>query len=121
MVYYIISIAIVAILWFLFNPTVRRIREINTLINKDRSVCDVIMGLKDWNVTPIDTGGLKMVITSSTMINALYITYKGERPNNEDIKVLHKELTNENSIVTKAHRANMPVEAYMRNMENNFD
>lgn len=113
---YIISIVAIAILWFLFNPTASRIREINALIDKDRSVCDVITKLEDWAVIPVDTGGLKIVLPSSPIIKELYITYKGERPTNADIKYLHWELTREDSVVTKAHKANMPVGAYLESV-----
>lgn len=113
---YIISIVAIAILWFLFNPTANRIRKINALIDKDRSVCDVIMSLDDWEVTPVNTGGLKIVLPSSPIIKELYITYQGRRPDNSDIKYLHWELTKEDSIVTKAHKANMPVGAYLESV-----
>lgn len=36
-------------------------------------------------------------------IYPLYITYNQQRPNNKEVKNLYWELTNENSIVTKAH------------------
>ncbi|MBO7280589.1 MAG: hypothetical protein J6V00_05420 [Bacteroidaceae bacterium] len=117
----IVTIAVVVVLWFMFNPTAKRIREINALIDKDRSVCDVITSLEDWAVIPVDTGGLKIVLPSSLIIKELYITYKGERPTNADIKYLHWELTREDSVVTKAHRVNMPVEAYMAGVANSFE
>lgn len=120
MVYIIIAVAAIFI-WFLFNPTANRIRKINALIDKDRSVCDVIMSLDDWEVTPVNTGGLKIVLPSSPIIKELYITYQGRRPDNSDIKYLHWELTKEDSIVTKAHGVNMPVEVYLENMTKAFE
>lgn len=118
---YIIATIAVLILWFLFNPTANRIRKINALIDKDRSVCDVITSLDDWEVTPVNTGGLKIVLPSSPIIKELYITYQGRRPENSDIKYLYWELTNEDSIVTMAHKANMPVEVYLENMAKDFE
>lgn len=120
MVYIIITVAAIFI-WFFFNPTANRIRKINALINKDRSVCDVIMSLDNWEVTPINTGGLKMALPSSPIIKELYITYQGRRPDNSDIKYLYWELTREDSIVTKAHKANVPVEVYLENMTKAFE
>ena len=120
MVYIIITVAVIFI-WFLFNPTANRIRKINALIDKDRSVCDVIMSLDDWEVTPVNTGGLKIVLPSSPIIKELYITYQGRMPNKSDIKHLYWELTKEDSIVTKAHKANVPVEVYLGNMAKAFE
>lgn len=115
MVYVILAVAVV-ILLFLFNPTANRIRKINKLINKDRSVCDFIIELKGWDVTPIAPigMGLRMVITNSQLIKELYITYKDRYPTNEEIKYLYNELTKETSVVTKAHKANMPVDKYIQ-------
>ena len=118
---YIILIVAIAILWFLFNPTANRIRSIQSLLNKDRSVSDVINSIDGWKISPIDGDGIKMLINSPLGIYALYITYKGERPDNDKIKELYEELTDENSIVTKAHMANMPVEAYMQDMTREFE
>ena len=47
-------------------------------------------------------------------IYPLYITYNQQRPNNKEVKNLYWELTNENSIVTKAHNMNVPVEDYIK-------
>lgn len=47
-------------------------------------------------------------------IYTLYITYNQRRPNNKEVKNLYWELTNENSIVTKAHNMNVPVEDYIK-------
>ena len=113
MIYIILAVVVVILLVF-FNPTAKRIRKINELIDKDRSVCDVIEALEGWQILPVDTGGLKIVLTTSHILNELYITYKGKRPTNEDIEYLYKELTREDSVVTKAHKANMPVDMYIR-------
>ena len=45
-------------------------------------------------------------------VYALYITYNGQRPTDQEIKTLHYELTNPDSIVTKAHKMDIPVEKY---------
>lgn len=113
MIYIVLAVAIL-ILYFFFNPMARKIRKINELIDKDRSVCDFIMTYVGWNVTPYEKWGLRMAITTSQMINELYITYNGERPTDEKINFLYNELTKETSVVTKAHKANMPVDMYIR-------
>lgn len=62
----------------------------------------------------MNTEGIQILIDPVVMpMYKLYITYKGKRPTNKEFKDLHNRLTNENSIVTKAHRMNMPVEAYL--------
>lgn len=106
-----IALVIYFILW---NPTARRIRDINRLLNKDRTVCDFIVSLDGWNISPTETDGLKTIITPIGMPRySLYITYKGERPSNAKIKELHYELTNINSSVSKAHKMNIPFEQYL--------
>lgn len=115
MIYIVLAVVAVILLVF-FNPTANRIRKINKLINKDRSVCDFIIELEGWDVTPIAPigMGLRMVITNSQLIKELYITYKDRYPANDEIKYLYKELTKEDSVVTKAHKANMPVDKYIQ-------
>lgn len=102
------------IVFFFFNPVTVRIRKIQSLLNKDRSVCDVINSLNGWRIDNSSDWGLKILINPVTMpVYTLYITYKNERPNNSEIKRLCYELTNENSIVTQAHKKNIPVEEYI--------
>lgn len=108
------AIVIVVLLLF-FNTNANRIRKINNIINKDRSVCDFIISLDGWNVSTTETGGLRIIITPIGMPRySLYITYKGERPSNDNIRELHYKLTNGNSIVYKAHKMNMPLETYVK-------
>lgn len=118
MIWFILAAVVVVVLWFVFfDPNTKRIRDIQRLLNIDRSVCDVINSLDDWEITPYNTIGLRIVIDPKVMpMYNMYITYKGENPSIEKIKELHFELTNENSIVTKAHKQGVPVETYMQNM-----
>ena len=106
------------IVWFLWNPNTKRIREIQTLVNKDRSVCDVIEGIQGWSISPIKSDALAILINPVGMpMFYIYIKYKNRRPTNEEIKVLHENLTNHDSVVQRAHRMNMPVENYIQYME----
>ena len=122
MIWFILAAVVVVVLWFVFfDPNTKRIRDIQRLLNIDRSVCDVIDSLDDWEITPYNTIGLRIVIDPKVMpMYNMYITYKGENPSIEKIKELHFELTNENSIVTKAHKQGVPVETYMQNMTMRF-
>ena len=109
-----LTIFIVGIAYFLFNPAAVRIRKIQSLLNKDRTVCDVINSFDGWSIDSLNSDGLKILIDPVVMpIYALYITYKGRRPTIDDLKDLHYRLTNKDSIVTKAHKMNMPVEKYL--------
>lgn len=112
---YLLGGLIASLIYFiLWNPTARRIREINKLLDKDRTICDFIISLGGWNVSTTETDGLKIIITPIGMPKYnLYITYKGERPSNAKIKELHYELTNINSSVSKAHKMNMSLESYI--------
>lgn len=97
-----------------FNPAAVRIRKIQSLLNKDRTICDVINSIDGWSIDNLTTDGLRILIDPVVMpIYALYITYKGKSPTSYEIKDLYHRLTNENSIVTKAHKMNMPVEDYL--------
>lgn len=122
MIWFILTAVIVVVLWFVFcDPNTKRIRDIQRLLNIDRSVCDVINSLDDWEIAPYNAIGLKIVIDPKVMpMYNMYITYKGKRPSNGKIKELHFVLTNEDSIVTKAHKQGVPVEAYMQDMEKGF-
>lgn len=122
MIYIVLAVAIL-ILYFFFNPMARKIRKINELIEKDRSICIFIMTYEGWNVSPIEgfcstseTWGLKIILSDcqNSKLKEKYITYNGERPTDEKINFLYNELTKETSIVTKAHKANMPVDMYIR-------
>lgn len=111
----IVLLVLIIIVFFLFNPNARRIRKIQALINKDRSVCDVVNALDGWKIDKSNQCGLRIIIDPVVMpMYSLYITYKGEMPSNKEIKNLYFELVNENSIVTKAHKLNMPVENYIK-------
>lgn len=105
---------VIVVLFVFFNANANRIRKINNIINKDRSVCDFIISLDGWNISPVKVDGLRIVITPIGMpVYDLYITYDGQRPSNDKIRELHYILTNSNSIVYKAHKMNMPLERYV--------
>lgn len=107
------AVVIVALLLF-FNTNANIISKINNIINKDRSVCDFIISLKGWDISPVEVDGLRIVITPMGLpVYHLYITYNGQRPSNDKIRELHYKLTNDNSIVYKAHKMNMPLESYV--------
>lgn len=111
----IVVVVVIAFLWLSFNPYARKVRTIQKLLNKDRTVCDVINMLDGWAITPTDKQGLRILIDPVVMpIYPLYITYHNHMPTDKELKYLHKVLTDENSIVTKAHEMNMPVENYMK-------
>ena len=113
MILKIIIIIVITLIYIIFNPASNRIRRINKIINKDRSVCDFINSLEDWYISPEDTNGLRILIDPVFMpMYPLYITYKRERPSNDEIKILYKKITNSNSPVTIAHSMNMPYENY---------
>lgn len=106
------AIVIVVLLLF-FNTNANRIRKINNIINKDRSVCDFIISLKGWNISPVEVDGLRIVITPMGLpIYHLYLTYNGQRPSNDKIEELYYQLTDTNSAVYKAHQLNIPFEQY---------
>ena len=66
--------------------------------------------------------GLRIMINPVVMpMYALYITYKERRPTNDEIKVLYNRLTSKDSIVTKAHEMDMPVENYIHWLKNNVE
>lgn len=112
--YIVIIIFVLGLYCLFFNPTTTRIRKINSIINKDRSVCDFINELNGWEISPIPSDGLRIVITPVVMPNYhLYILYNGERPSNEKIKDLYYELSNEQSAVVQAHKRNIPYEQYV--------
>lgn len=111
-----------AFLWFCFNPAARRIRKIQSLLNKDRTICDFINSLDGWQIDNINKDGLCIAINPEYMpLYYLYITYRGKRPTNEEIKILHHEMTKEDSIVTLSHKVNMPVEWYINWQEKLFN
>lgn len=121
-VFVIIIVVVVAIVLFaVFNPTTKRIREIQTLLNKDRTVCDYIDSLYGWSVDNVSSEGLRIVISPGYMpMYYLYITYNGERPSNKQIKQLHTSLFSPYfSPVVKAHNLNMPYEEYAQWEEDN--
>lgn len=113
------------LLYFVFfRPEVRKIRKIQSLINKDRSVCDFIQALPDWNIGPGETNKDGLVVLVDPVVMPIYkliITYKGNRPTSAQIKILHSELTNKNSIVQKAHKINVTVEEFMNKSISNMD
>lgn len=112
---YILILALGFVIYFMFNPTAVRIRKIQALLNKDRTVCDVINSINGWKIDNTSVDGLRILIDPKLMpIYPLYITYNLKRPTDLKIKELHHELTDANSIVTKAHKQNMPVEHYMK-------
>lgn len=114
----IVTVLVVFFAWFIWNPNTKMIRDIQTLVNKDRSVCDVIEQLDGWSVSPVKSDTLAILINPVGMpMFYLYISYKGHRPSNKEIKALHEELTNYDSVVQRAHRMNMPVENYIQYME----
>lgn len=71
--------------YFLFDPKSKRIRKIQSLINKDRTVCDFINLLKDWEISNIKKDALKIIVNPVNMpMYNLYITYKKRRPTNDE-------------------------------------
>lgn len=77
------------LIWFSSNPDAKRIRKIQSLLNKDRTICDFINTLDGWKIEPnlSSDRGLRIMINPVSMpMYALYITYKGRRPTNEEIK-----------------------------------
>ena len=112
---FIIIIVIVVIIWLHFNPYANRVRKIQKLLNFDRTVTDAINMLPNWEVSPFDKKGVRIAIVPQFIVAPyyLYITYKGDMPSGKELKMLIEELTSENSIVTKAHKLNMPVEQYI--------
>lgn len=112
---YILILVLGFVIYFMFNPTAVRIRKIQALLNKDRTVCDVINSINGWKIDNTSVDGLRILIDPKVMpIYPLYITYNLKRPTDQKIKELHHELTDANSIVTKAKKQNMPVEHYMK-------
>lgn len=109
------SAIIIAFWYFLFNPNVRRIRKIQSLINKDRSVCDIINSLDGWEISNTKTKDALMILVNPIFMPMyeLYITYRHHYPNHKEVKDLYWELTNENSIVKKAHNMGIPIEDYI--------
>lgn len=113
---------IVALL--IWNPTSRRIRRINSILNKDRSVCDFINDLDGWRIEPkandpAHGDGLRVIITPMGLpMYELYITYHGERPTNDQIKELYTKMTDENSPVMIAHSMGMPFDQFDSSLEN---
>lgn len=94
MKYIVILSVVLVVYWFLFNPTTKRIRKIQSLLNKDLSLCDVINSLNGWEIGPIQEDGLRIIINPASMpMYSLYITYRGKRPSNSEIKKLYFELT----------------------------
>lgn len=109
----ILIVVIVLLVAMLFNPSANRIREVQNLLNKDRSVCDFINELDGWSISPMEINGLKILINSPMGVYPLYITYNGERPSNDEVKELHAKMTSEYSDVTRAHESGYTYEAYM--------
>lgn len=109
-----VFIVVVGIIYALWNPTAKRIRKIQVLINKDRTVCDFINSLDGWSIGNIGTSGLRIMVDPVIIpMYALYITYKEEKPSNNEIKELYYALTNIKSDVHKAHQMNIPYEDYL--------
>ena len=81
MTFAICAAVVIIVLLVFFNDNANRIRKINNIINKDRSVCDFILSLDGWNVSTTETEGLRVIITPIWMPRySLYLTYKGKRP-----------------------------------------
>ena len=74
-----------------------------------------------WKINRMDNYGLRILVNPiiALPIYELYITYKNCRPTNSEIKLLYDELTKSDSIVTKAHKMNIPVESYIKSMNEN--
>lgn len=111
---FVVIAVVVALYCVFFNPTTTRIRKINNVLNRDRTVCDFINEIEGWDISPDKSDGLRIVITPPFGLAKyyLYITYNGERPTNDQIKKLHLELTRSNSMIVQAHKINMPYEEY---------
>lgn len=105
---------IVVLLLFFFNPKANRIRKINSIINKDRSVCDFIASLDGWNIDAFAVQGLRMVITPKGFpVYYLYITYNEKNPSDDKVWELYHSLTDPDSVVYRAHKINVPVDIYL--------
>lgn len=94
----------------------KRINDINEILQKDRSVCDFINSLEGWNISPIKSDGLRIPIKPSMPTLPeyyLYIVYDGVKPTDIKIKQLHEALIGKTSIVSQAHRQNIPYEQYV--------
>ena len=87
---FIILLLIAFVAYFFWNPTAVRIRKIQSLINKDRTVCDVINELEGWNIDNKKTDALRILVNSSISVYALYITRKGKDPTTNEIKRHYK-------------------------------
>lgn len=110
----IILIAFAFFIFFPFNLDAKRIRTIQNLLNKDRTICDVINSINGWKIDNTSRNGLRILINPKVMpIYPLYITYNQKFPTSKEIKALYHELTNPNSVVTKAHKMGIPVEEYL--------
>lgn len=76
----------------------------------------MINSLNGWEILPVNNetnDALVVIVNPVDMpMYKMYITYQNSRPTSKEIKLLHWELTNENSIVTKAHKLNIPVESH---------
>lgn len=115
MVIAICAAVVIVVLFVFFNANAYRIRKINNIINKDKSVCDFIISLDGWNISPVKVDGLRIIVTPIGMpVYDLYITYNGQRPSNDKIWELYQKLTDSNSIVYKAHKMNMPIERFLK-------
>ena len=117
----IIAVTIFLVCYMFFSATTRRIRKIQSLINKDRTVCDYIETLSGCNVCSekLSKEGLAILVKPIAMpLYKLKITYYEKTPTNEQIDNLYKSLTSGSSIVTKAHSANMPVGKYIEKLAN---
>ena len=111
----IITAIVVFLLWLSFNPYARKVRKIQSLLNKDRTVCDVINMLDGWSINSTDKQGLRILIDPVVMpIYPLYITCHNHMPTDKELGYLYKILTDEDYIVVKAHEMDMPVENYMK-------
>lgn len=114
----IIGILVIAGVMLVFNPVTKRIRKINRIVNKDRTVCDFINELEGWSISHEESDGLPIVIFPEVNLPKyyLYITFQDRRPTNDEINELLHQLTNENSKVSKAHSLNIPYEQYIKNL-----
>lgn len=108
-------ITAVVLLFVVFSGT-NEIKEINDLINKDRSVCDFINALSDygWSIDTFNTKGIRLVIFSELGgTYYLYLSYNGGMPPKDKLQQLHRAMTCKESPITEAHKIGVPYDKYV--------
>lgn len=113
----IIAVVILALYMFFFNSGAKNIRNLQSLINKDRSVCDVINNYQGWQISPRKSGSMKLIINSTMGVYGLYLTYNNQSPTNAEMTQLYNYLMSDDSGIKQAHLLNMPVGQYLEEVK----